>query len=153
VSTPHAGSVAAAVTGGRAAAALDPTDVDDEGVRTGRTKIPPPVLQQQHQQQGPGSPQAQRQTKPSMPVEMAANPKFDITVGDPHKVGDLTSHIVYQVRTKVKNSSRPLFFPDIYSFCSFFFLSIRRGFSSLFFCWRVSLRLETRACQQNDRLI
>ena len=35
-------------------------------------------------------------------MEQAAKPNFDITVGDPHKVGDLTSsHIVYQVRTKV----------------------------------------------------
>lgn len=31
-----------------------------------------------------------------------AGPVFDISVGDPHKVGDLTSaHTVYQVRTKV----------------------------------------------------
>lgn len=43
-----------------------------------------------------------RQTQPSMSVEQAAKPTFDINVGDPHKVGDLTSsHIVYQVRTKV----------------------------------------------------
>jgi sorting nexin-1/2 len=36
-------------------------------------------------------------------VEQAAKPTFYITVGDPHKVGDLTSsHIVYQVRTKVR---------------------------------------------------
>ena len=45
---------------------------------------------------------AKRQTQPSMTVEQAAKPVFNITVGDPHKVGDLTSsHIVYQVRTKV----------------------------------------------------
>lgn len=32
----------------------------------------------------------------------ATRPVFEITVGDPHKVGDLTSsHIEYQVRTKV----------------------------------------------------
>ena len=43
-----------------------------------------------------------RQTQPSMSVEEAAKPTFDISVGDPHKVGDLTSsHIVYQIRTKV----------------------------------------------------
>lgn len=43
-----------------------------------------------------------RQTQPSMSVEQAAKPTFEINVGDPHKVGDLTSsHIVYQVRTKV----------------------------------------------------
>ena len=44
-----------------------------------------------------------RQTQPSVSIEQAARPRFDITVGDPHKVGDLTSsHIVYQVRTKVE---------------------------------------------------
>lgn len=43
-----------------------------------------------------GSPERQR-------VEQAPQgPVFDISVGDPHKVGDLTSaHTVYQVRTKV----------------------------------------------------
>ena len=45
---------------------------------------------------------SRRQTQPSVSIEQAARPTFDITVGDPHKVGDLTSsHIVYQVRTKV----------------------------------------------------
>lgn len=44
-----------------------------------------------------------RQTQPSVSIEQAARPSFDITVGDPHKIGDLTSsHIVYQVRTKVR---------------------------------------------------
>ncbi|KAI9891795.1 MAG: Vacuolar protein sorting-associated protein 5 [Vezdaea aestivalis] len=48
-----------------------------------------------------GVPYPFRQIPPSVSVEQAAFPKFDITVGDPHKVGDLTSsHIVYQVRTK-----------------------------------------------------
>ena len=43
-----------------------------------------------------------RQTQPSVSIEQAARPSFDITVGDPHKVGDIaSSHIVYQVRTKV----------------------------------------------------
>lgn len=43
-----------------------------------------------------------RPSQPSVSVEQAAKPTFDISVGDPHKVGDLTSsHIVYQVRTKV----------------------------------------------------
>lgn len=41
-------------------------------------------------------------TQPSVSIEQAAKPSFHITVGDPHKVGDLTSsHIVYSVRTKV----------------------------------------------------
>lgn len=49
-----------------------------------------------------GTENARRQTQPSLSVEQAARPSFDVTVGDPHKVGDLTSsHIVYQVRTKV----------------------------------------------------
>lgn len=43
-----------------------------------------------------GSPERQRaEQAPQGPV-------FDISVGDPHKVGDMTSaHTVYQVRTKV----------------------------------------------------
>jgi sorting nexin-1/2 len=42
-----------------------------------------------------------------MSIEQAAKPSFDITVGDPHKVGDITSsHIVYQVQTRA--SLRPL---------------------------------------------
>ena len=54
-------------------------------------------------QPSPGGPENnRRQTQPSVSIEQAARPTFDITVGDPHKVGDLTSsHIVYQVRTKV----------------------------------------------------
>ena len=57
---------------------------------------PPPV-------QAPSEGEAsKRQSEPSISLEKAANPTFDISVGDPHKVGDLTSsHIVYQVRTKV----------------------------------------------------
>lgn len=57
---------------------------------------PPPV-------QPPTDAEGQkRQPQPSISVEEAARPTFYITVGDPHKVGDLTSsHIVYQVRTKV----------------------------------------------------
>lgn len=57
----------------------------------------PPPVQPPADVEGP-----KRQTQPSMSVEQAAKPTFDISVGDPHKVGDLTSsHIVYQVRTKV----------------------------------------------------
>ena len=38
-----------------------------------------------------------------MSIEQAAKPSFTITVGDPHKVGDLTSsHTMYQVRTRVR---------------------------------------------------
>lgn len=61
-------------------------------------KIPPPV-------DVAPVPGTSRAGPLSLPVEMAANPTFDIIVGDPHKVGDLTSaHIVYSVRTKVGNS-------------------------------------------------
>ena len=60
---------------------------------------------QRYPQQGqnlPGIENAKRNPHPSVSIEQAARPTFDITVGDPHKVGDLTSsHIVYQVRTKV----------------------------------------------------
>lgn len=57
----------------------------------------PPPVQPAVETEGP-----RRQTQPSMSVEQAAKPRFEISVGDPHKVGDLTSsHIVYQVRTKV----------------------------------------------------
>lgn len=67
----------------------------EEGERDGRPRIPPPV--QPATSEGP-----RRQTQPSVSVEQAAKPSFDISVGDPHKVGDLTSsHTVYQVRTKV----------------------------------------------------
>ncbi|KAL8694987.1 MAG: hypothetical protein Q9218_000459 [Villophora microphyllina] len=47
-----------------------------------------------------------RQNQPSVSIEQAARPSFDITVGDPHKVGDLTSsHIVYQVQTKTSSKA------------------------------------------------
>jgi sorting nexin-1/2 len=75
---------------------LRPEDMGDEGVGSGdRLRHPPPVPPL-------GAEQARRQGQPSVSIEQAAKPSFDITVGDPHKVGDLTSsHIVYQVRTKV----------------------------------------------------
>lgn len=73
-------------------------DEDDEvlSLRRHHGKVPPPV--------DPSSPVASvsRSGPLSMPIEQAANPTFEIVVGDPHKVGDLTSaHIVYSVRTKV----------------------------------------------------
>lgn len=64
-----------------------------------RSRGPPAV-------QAPG-PSGMRPNQPSMSVEQAAKPTFDILVGDPHKVGDFTSsHVVYQVRTKVRKMSR-----------------------------------------------
>lgn len=70
-------------------------DDADNASLPNRQRGPPPV------QPAAGVPV--RQTQPSISIEQAAKPTFDITVGDPHKVGDLTSsHIVYQVRTKVR---------------------------------------------------
>lgn len=68
-------------------------NLEDEGAGfRGPPPVQPPV-----ESDGP-----KRQTQPSMSVEQAAKPTFEINVGDPHKVGDLTSsHIVYAVRTKV----------------------------------------------------
>lgn len=79
---------------------LDSVDLSDD-ITTGSSgpRIPPPV---QPSQQAP----VRRDTQPSVSVEQAAKPSFDITVGDPHKVGDLTSsHIVYLVRTKVRHAN------------------------------------------------
>ena len=72
-------------------------DGDDGDDRLGSSggRAPPPV-QAAMPVQGRGV------GPPSVSVEQAAKPSFSITVGDPHKVGDLTSsHIVYAVRTKV----------------------------------------------------
>lgn len=74
---------------------MDSVDLNEEGGPIGGARYPPPV---QPPQGGP----VRRDYQPSVSIEQAAKPTFDITVGDPHKVGDLTSsHIVYQVRTKV----------------------------------------------------
>lgn len=76
-------------------------DLSDEVEPTaGGPRVPPPVQPSQ-------GPAVRRETQPSVSVEQAAKPSFEITVGDPHKVGDLTSsHIVYLVRTKVCYSLR-----------------------------------------------
>lgn len=77
---------------------IDPVDAgeDDRSIAS-RTR---------YSSQGQSSPMGaevlRRQTQSSVSIEQAARPSFEITVGDPHKVGDITSsHIVYQVRTKV----------------------------------------------------
>ena len=75
--------------------ASDSAEHDDSTSLPRRTRGPPPVQ--------PAAAGSFRQTQPSVSIEQAAKPSFDITVGDPHKVGDITSsHIVYQVRTKVR---------------------------------------------------
>ncbi|KAK5003942.1 hypothetical protein LTR28_009556, partial [Elasticomyces elasticus] len=72
----------------------------DAAVTAGKARVPPPV-QPAAQQEGP-----RRQTQRSVSVEQAAKPSFEITVGDPHKVGDLTSsHTVYQVRTRTTSKA------------------------------------------------
>lgn len=74
---------------------LDSIDLGNNAEQNSGPRIPPPV------QPAQGAP-LRRDTQPSVSIEQAAKPSFDITVGDPHKVGDLTSsHIVYLVRTKV----------------------------------------------------
>jgi sorting nexin-1/2 len=76
-------------------------DDDAEKERLGSSSgRPPPPVQVATPVQG-------RSTgPPSISLEHAAKPMFYISVGDPHKVGDLTSsHIVYSVRTKVCISS------------------------------------------------
>jgi hypothetical protein len=70
---------------------------DDEFTSEGSTRVtgPPPV-------QPPTAEQAQRQAPPSIDLAERQKPTYNITVGDPHKVGDLTtSHTEYQVYTKV----------------------------------------------------
>ncbi|KAH6889793.1 Vps5 C terminal like-domain-containing protein [Thelonectria olida] len=75
--------------------AADPHRIDEDDAEGPRgPRAPPPV--------DLATPSNIRtSTQPSVSVEQAAKPSFQITVGDPHKVGDLTSsHIVYSVRTK-----------------------------------------------------
>ena len=81
---------------------MDSVDLGDDDKST------PSRTRYSSQGQSPAGPEnPRRQTQPSLSIEQAARPSFDITVGDPHKVGDLTSsHIVYQVRTKVGDICR-----------------------------------------------
>jgi sorting nexin-1/2 len=75
-------------------------ETDTTTLPVGRTRGAPPVQ--------PQAANIPRQFQPSISIEQAAKPTFDITVGDPHKVGDLTSsHIVYQVHTKVSMHCLP----------------------------------------------
>lgn len=54
----------------------------------------------------PNNDAPKRSNHPSVSIEQAAKPTFDISVGDPHKVGDLTgSHTVYQVFTKTTSKA------------------------------------------------
>ncbi|KAM3508906.1 hypothetical protein MY11210_006549 [Beauveria gryllotalpidicola] len=74
----------------------DPHRIDDDHLDAGSRgpRVPPPV-----DVALPSTNQSSQQ--PSVSVEQAAKPSFHISVGDPVKIGDLTSsHIVYSVRTK-----------------------------------------------------
>ncbi|XP_044721178.1 PX domain-containing protein [Hirsutella rhossiliensis] len=82
---------------------------DPLGPLSGARDAAPPVPPQK-EQMGPRAPppvdaarpsSVRSNTHPSVSIEQAAKPTFQITVGDPVKIGDLTSsHIVYSVRTK-----------------------------------------------------
>ncbi|KKA28199.1 hypothetical protein TD95_003315, partial [Thielaviopsis punctulata] len=85
----------------------DPHRIDDDDLfggaqvaaATAGPRMPPPVAASLP------SP-VQSSTPPSVSIERAAKPTFHITVGDPHKVGDLTSsHIVYSVRTQTTSKA------------------------------------------------
>ncbi|RMZ86851.1 hypothetical protein DV736_g5920, partial [Chaetothyriales sp. CBS 134916] len=82
--------------------ASPPSSVAEDGdtgvLSSTRPRGPPPV-------QLPAS-ATPRQAQASMSIEQAAKPTFHISVGDPHKVGDLaTSHIVYQVQTRTTSKA------------------------------------------------
>ncbi|KAL9104215.1 MAG: hypothetical protein Q9163_000815 [Psora crenata] len=82
---------------------LDSSDVGDDDRSSMSSR------QRHHTQVQPppgGLENVRRQNQPSVSIEQASRPSFGITVGDPHKVGDLTSsHIVYQVRTKTTSKA------------------------------------------------
>lgn len=74
-------------------------DDEDEGQVSSGPRVPPPV-------QPAINATPQRQTQPSVSVEQASKPTFRITVGDPHKVGDLTSsHTEYSVYTQTSSKA------------------------------------------------
>ncbi|KAE8368193.1 Vps5 C terminal like-domain-containing protein [Aspergillus caelatus] len=76
---------------------VDSVNLEEDGAGF---RNPPPV------QPPSDADSSKRQSEPSISIEKAAKPNFEITVGDPHKVGDLTSsHIVYQVRTKTTSKA------------------------------------------------
>ncbi|TGO43641.1 hypothetical protein BOTNAR_1585g00020 [Botryotinia narcissicola] len=78
---------------------LDSVDLNEDVESSTGPRIPPPVQPSQI-----GS--VRRESTPSVSIEQAAKPTFNITVGDPHKVGDLTSsHIVYSVETKTSSKA------------------------------------------------
>ena len=80
-------------------------DLDESASSVNGARPPPPV-------QPPSAVDRQRASQPSISVERAAKPTFNITVGDPHTVGGTTSsHTVYSVitRTTSKAYANPTF--------------------------------------------
>lgn len=77
------------------------TDYDDDGASTlnGGPRVPPPV-------QPAAFDNRQRQAPPSVSVEQASKPIFNIQVGDPHTVGNAaSSHTVYSVMTQTTSKA------------------------------------------------
>ena len=75
-------------------------DVDDDASSSvNGARVPPPV-------QPAASDNRSRQAQPSVSVERAAKPTFNITVGDPHTVGNAaSSHTVYSVITRTTSKA------------------------------------------------
>jgi len=75
---------------------LNDDDDDDNDKSIIKPREPPPVKPANFDIN------MKRNIPPGISIEQAARPSFEVSIGDPHKVGDLTSsHTVYQVRTKV----------------------------------------------------
>ncbi|GMF69476.1 unnamed protein product [Aspergillus oryzae] len=62
---------------------VDSVNLEEDGAGF---RNPPPV------QPPSDADSSKRQSEPSISIEKAAKPTFEITVGDPHKVGDLTTY-------------------------------------------------------------
>ena len=100
---------------------LEGLPLDDSGDGGGQRGIgiagPSSSVASQQRSSGSGS----AATEGPSAVAGAAKPMFEVHVGDPHKVGDLTTaHTVYNVRTKV--GPTPLALPPFFSLLFFSFL-------------------------------
>lgn len=83
-----------------AASTGSPVRSEDGGSLNGGARGPPAVQPVGH------DPRSRQQQAPSMSIEQAAKPTFNITVGDPHTVGNAaTSHTVYSVITRTTSKA------------------------------------------------
>ncbi|KAK5126642.1 hypothetical protein LTR85_009576 [Meristemomyces frigidus] len=83
-----------------AASGASPVRSEDGASLNGSARGPPAVQPVGH------DPRSRQQQAPSMSIEQAAKPTFDITVGDPHTVGNAaTSHTVYSVITRTTSKA------------------------------------------------